>query len=320
MRFVSRSIGAMLALALTGGLAVAWLNQTTPYPPVTVVHSAPVDRKPVDARARIEPSLSWANEESLAAVDRQTAHLTRFFEEARGRTPQFATSVLGWGSKWRFVADQVPFTRGDRHAEFLKKAFADHLFSDKELTQAIEQVARGFGDTITDVENRMLVRLRQDIAGLPAAELPQFRDLDQLQVAYRTALDRAQTHVGANVSSDVGTLVMSFVVQEVLTQVAVRLGVSAGVLGVGASTSWATFGIGLVVGVIIDQLISWAWDSWADPRGKLALEMNAKLGQIERLIVEGDDELPGLRKKLTEFAQRRAEARRTAILSLFPES
>jgi hypothetical protein len=102
----------------------------------------------------------------------------------------------------------------------------------------------------------------------------------------------------------------------VLTQVAVRLGVSAGILGAGASTSWATFGAGLVVGLIVDQLVSWIWDWWADPRGSLATELNAKLDSLHALIVDGDAQTPGLRTALGEFARHRAELRRAAVLDL----
>lgn len=312
-----RSLPAILLLLLSAGLALAAWLRVERSPPVVVEKAAAHSK--VDLRERVEPTLAWADAEALAAVDRQVAHVERFFEEARGRTPKFAESVLGWGSKWRFVIDKVPFTRGDRHSEYLRKMFAEQLFSDEELTKAIEQVARGYGDAVNDVENRMLVKLRQDIVGLPIAEMPRFQDLQQLQAAYDVALKNAQAHVGTGVQSDVATLVMSVVVQEVVTQVAVRLGISAGVLSVGAGSSWATFGIGLVVGVIVDQLVSWVWDAWADPKGHLADEMKVKLRELEKLIVVGDEKAPGLRPRLMAFAEQRAKLRREAVLELLKE-
>jgi hypothetical protein len=267
-------------------------------------------------RERVEPTLVWADEEADEAVARQIVHLRRFFGQCRNRSSQFAESVLGWGSKWRFVADKVPFTRGDRHAEFLRKMFAEQLFSDQELTKAIEQVASGYGDSVSDIENQMLVRLRQDIVGLPDAHLPEFENLARLQTAYAEALSKAQSHVGTSVSNDVTQLVMSVVVQEVVTQVAVRLGVSAGVLSASAGSSWATFGLSIVVGVIIDQVVSWVWDIWADPKGALADEMNKKIGELERMIVDGDEKSPGLRQRLTDFSKQRSDLRRSAVHEL----
>jgi hypothetical protein len=312
-----RSLPTLLLLLLAAGLTFsAWLG---PLPSKPVAVQLPTQPK-VDLAKRVEPTLAWTDAEATAAVERQLAHLARFFAEARGRTPKFAEGVLGWGSKWRFVVDKVPYTKGDRHAEFLRKVFAEQLFSDKELTQAIEQIARGYADSLTDVENQMLVRLRQDVVGLPVAELPQFQDVSSLQTAYGSALKQAQTHVGASVNGDVASLVMSLVVQEVVTQVAVRLGVSAGVLGVGAGSSWATLGVGLVVGVIVDQMIGWVWDAWADPQGQLALDMNKKLSQLERMIIEGDEKSPGLRTRLLEFSRQRAEQRRYAIHQLLKDA
>jgi hypothetical protein len=98
--------------------------------------------------------------------------------------------------------------------------------------------------------------------------------------------------------------------------VAVRLGVSAGILGTGAASGWATLGIGVVVGLIVDQIVSWVWDWWADPRGNLAAELDKKLDEINRLIVDGSADVQGLRDRLKQFARERAAARRIAVLSL----
>src|SRR5207248_874410 len=67
---------------------------------------------------RIEPNLDWADEECRKAIAERLKPLEAFFVQAKKRTPTFAEHVLGWGSKWRFVADRMPFTRGGRHDEY----------------------------------------------------------------------------------------------------------------------------------------------------------------------------------------------------------
>ena len=314
--FMSKSLPALMLLLLAAGLcATMWRGGYESISEPVVIAPAVAAPK-VDLRPVVEPTLAWADEAADEAVIRQLQHLNRFFGQCRNRTSPFAASVLGWGSKWRFVVDKVPFTRGDRHAEFLRKMFAEQLFSDEELTRAIEQVARGYGDSVSDIENQMLVRLRQDVVGLPVASLPAFQDIERLQTAYAEALQKAQSHVGTSVNADVTQLVMSVVVQEVVTQVAVRLGVSAGVLSASAGSSWATFGLSIVAGVIIDQIVSWVWDIWADPQAALAEEMYKKVNQLERMIIEGDEKSPGLRQRLTEFSKQRSELRRNAVHAL----
>lgn len=307
-----RSTGLTLAVVVSAA-AACWLGWPGRIEP-------PRGPTPAEERAavlaRTEQNLAWADEESRRAVDRHIAPLDDFFAAARQGTPAFADAVLGWGSKWRFVADKLPFTSGGRHAAFLRRTFDDHLFKPGDLSGAIEQSARGYANALEGVENQMLVRLREDLSDLPPAALPQFADPSSLATAYDSALARALEHVGTNVEVDVAALLVSIVTEEVLTQVAVRLGVSAGILGAGAGASWATLGAGVVIGLIVDQLVTWVWDWWADPRGNLAADMNRKLADLHRLIVEGDEQTPGLRPTLAEFARQRCDVRRTAVLSL----
>jgi hypothetical protein len=224
--------------------------------------------------------------------------------------------VLGWRSKWKFVRDKVPFSRGGRHAAFLREAFAKHLFTPEDLNTAVEQAVRGYGDAIAGVENQMLVRIRADLVDLARADLPEFSDQAELVAAYDIAMKRAVSHIGTDVTADVATLLVSLIAEEVLAQAAVRMGVSAGLLGAGAGTSWATFGAGLVVALIVDQLITWVWDWWSDPRGDLAAELNIRLDELHDQIVEGDTSAEGLRPRLAEFARQRASLRREAVFEM----
>lgn len=273
-----------------------------------------------EALARSQKSLDWADTESRRQVDLQLVPLNRFFADLKTRTPEFAATMLGWGSKWRFVADKVPFTRGDRHDEFLRKNFNEQLFRSEDLTKLIEQVAQGYADALASTENQMLVRMRADVSDLPVADLPGFADPKSLKLAYEGALNQVVAKLGPEVRADVTLFMVSLVAQEVVTQVAVRLGVSAGVLGTGAATSWATFGIGLVVCVIVDQIISWAWDRWTDPKGQLAREMNAKFDELQKLLVDGDAKTRGLRTRFRDLALARGKVRRQAVASLFEDT
>ncbi len=272
---------------------------------------------PESIKARIEPALAQADRESQAAVVEVLRPLADFFADARSGTDAFADAALGWSSKWRLVVDKLPFTRNDRHDTFLREALEEHVFRASDLATAIEQATRGYADRLTAIENRLLVRLREDLDDLPPQTLATPTDPETLAAAYNRAMQEAMQHVGADVGADVATLLVSLVSQEVLAQVAVRLGASAGVLAVGAGSSWATFGIGLVVGVIVDQIITWVWDWYADPEGTLSAELKRRLDQLHTLIVEGDDQTTGLRQALSKFASQRAAVRRRAVLSLF---
>lgn len=316
------------ALGLLTCLAAAMLM----FPPQTVripdQNRTVTSRAKVDESARIAeilrtaseralPTCDWADQESQQKISEQIKPLDDFFADVKTRTPRFAEEVLGWKSKWKFVVDKVPFTKGGRHAEFLRQAFEKHLFASADLTRATGQVSQGYSDVLAAIENQMLMRIRADLQDLPPACLPAFANQTRLETAFQAAVAQTMEHVGKEVQADVGTLLVSVVTEEVLTGVAIRLGVSAGVLGAGVGSSWATLGVGVVVSLIVDQIISWVWDWWTDPRGTLVDDLNAKLDQLHRLLVEGDEKTPGLRSGLEEFARQRATVRRQALAAMF---
>ncbi|MGH7134682.1 MAG: sulfatase-like hydrolase/transferase, partial [Pirellulales bacterium] len=66
----------------------------------------------------------------------------------------------------------------------------------------------------------------------------------------------------------------------------------------------------------VDQIVSWIWDWYADPIGSLATQLNAKLDGIQRLIVDGSDDVQGLRSRLKVYAEERARVRASAVLAV----
>jgi len=265
---------------------------------------------------RVLPALDATDQEGQAAVGDHLRALEDFFAQAKRNTPGFAKAVLGWSSKWRLVSDKLPFTRTDRHTQFLRKTFHDRLFTPEALTQVVEQTVKGYSGSVAGIENRMLVRIRADVSDLPPAMLPAFNDDAALRAAFERALAQATQRIGADLKADVGRETTSLVAGEVMTLVAVRLGVSAGILSAGAGSSWATFGVGAVVGLVVDQAVTWVWNWWRDPVGDLSTKMRGKLEDIRHLIVEGDGQQPGLRGRLEAVARDRAAVRRAAVLRM----
>jgi len=315
-----RKLNAVILLLVGAAFLFVWTgsgmlrNETRSSPDFKHRQSSQAAQR--QAVRRAIPKLDWADAETLRIAGRELAAIERFFDDAERRAPAFANEVLGWRSKWRFVADRVPLTRGDRHDEFLRQAFTEHLFTTEQLAQVVEQAIQNELDALTGIENQMLVRIRADLSDLPPHALPQLADQHQWAAAYEQALLAGRERIGANLKSELSSEMVSLIAGEAMTVVAVRLGVSAGVLAVGAGSSLPTLGIGLVVGLIVDQIIAFVWDWWHDPRGELAAEVSRKLGDIRQSILDGDDNTLGLRGKLQQFARERAELRREAVLTL----
>lgn len=293
-------------------------------PLATLLLQAPLapERKPSleelrhQAVAKAAPHFDWADRECERLVDESLVALQCYFASVRKGTPQFAEVALGWGSKWRFVADRLPFIGGYRHEEYLRAAFREHLLTPEDLEAQIRRLVQNYVDSVRSVEDQTLIRIRLDIVNLSPGLLVGQIDEGKLRAIFAAAMTKAAEHTGASLREDVAQQVIGLVVGEVLTQAAVRLGVSAGVLGTGAATSWATAGASILIGICVDQIISWGWDQLADPTGHLAREMDAKIAQLHKAIVDGTTAAPGLRQRLDGFASERVAVRRAIILEV----
>ena len=259
-----------------------------------------------EAAQRAVKHLQWAEQESVRRADEACDKIHRFFVHAKRGPPAFAGDASGFRSKWKLLVDYVPFTRGNRNREYLRTKFAEHVFSEAELRQAVEQAIRSYGGELRDVENQMLVKMRIDMADLPSSALPELASLDGLQAAFKRAVEQTQGSVGADVMSGAVELIAAEIATRIAVQVldaaAAQLGVEGGLLGVGAASSWETFGVGLVVFWIIDEV----WDWWTDPKAALTKKLDKHLDHFESLIVHGDGKRTGLREQLQTLGRERA--------------
>lgn len=307
---------AAWALVVPLAIVVGWISLRPRAS--TSIDVAGVQGVPfVKSAAQIaKPHLDKAEERIAKASRNQFGAIESLFEQSRAQTGSFAKSAMGWSSKWRIVADATPFTRGDRHAEYLREQFELQVLKGDQLTNAIEQAVRQFLAEIRSIESKMLVDLRVDVDDVASTYRLAMMDAEEVQLHFDAAIENAMQISGVDLQSKIGSQLVSLIVGEVLTQVAVRLGVSAGILGTGAASGWATLGIGIVVGLVIDQIVSAIWTHWSDPTKNLEEELNFQLKVMQRIICYGDEKTKGLEQHFEELAKSRAELRRLAVLKL----
>ena len=300
-------LAAGWAIVYLPGLRNANLSGVTPSPSI---------RRAPTPEAIAQPHLELASERITSATRNHFESLNSVFGRSRSQSSAFARSALGWGSKWRIIADATPFTRGDRHREYLKEQFELQVLKGQDLTKAIEQSVAEFLADIRSIESRMLVDLRVDVEDLSNSYGLGMMNADEIQSHFDAAIVNAMQISGYDLRTNVSSQLVSIIVGEVLTQVAVRLGVSAGILGTGAASGWATLGIGVLVGLVIDQMVSAIWSQFSDPTKNLEDELNYQLKVMQRVICYGDEKTKGLEQHFEEIAKSRAELRRIAVLQL----
>jgi len=68
--------------------------------------------------------------------------------------------------------------------------------------------------------------------------------------------------------------------------------------------------------LIVDQIVAYIWEWYSNPTEDLSEEVDRKLDEMQRLVVDGPNGTDGLRGQLRKHARDRAEWRRQAVLLL----
>jgi hypothetical protein len=180
----------------------------------------------------------------------------------------------------------------------------------------VQYAVQAYLTHLDNVDSMLLVNLKADLEGIPSSSFSAGVDRSVIEQSLNAAIEGAMQAVEADLPGMIGRELVSFVAGEVLGAASVQLATSAGILSVGASSGTVTFGVGLVVGVIVDVIVGWAYDKFADPAGELSRKLDGTLIQLEKVIVEGQGDEPGLNRRLSDYAARRREARNVAVTSV----
>jgi hypothetical protein len=270
-----------------------------------------------DWKAVAAPHLAECTKRIEKAIPTHFEPLIDLLNRARNRVPEFSKSALSFSSKWRVALDYVPFTDGQKSPTFLNEAFQSQVLSSEDLENVIVEVVQNYLKEVRAAESQMLVDIRADLEDFPSVSFTDWKNDDALQARFEQAIAVALASSGQDLQSSVGGQLVSLVAGEVLAQVAVRMGVSAGILGAGAASGWATFGLGVVVGVIIDQIVSHVWSFVNDPEKELTHEVQKQIDSLQTLLCDGDDQVTGLTQHFHRIGVERAQLRFIAIEGLF---
>ncbi|MCR5164372.1 MAG: hypothetical protein K6C40_10175 [Thermoguttaceae bacterium] len=262
---------------------------------------------------QVQIHLDVAEQKSIDAATKAEEELHEFFDAAKQNSRRFAEHALGWGSKWRAVSDMMPFTRDDRLKEYITKRFHEDIFSPSDLENVLQDILALYLKDVESIENEMLVNIQQDVPDLPSSSIMRTTPPESLNSIFQTMLVQTAKSTHSDVARCVGREAVSFIAGEILGELAVQMAASAGILTAGGSSAAMTFGIGLIAAVIVDQVVTWIWDWYADPKGEVADAICAQIDNMERLIIQGDGKTPGFREQLLKINQERTEIRKKTI-------
>lgn len=244
----------------------------------------------------VEPHLVETAKATEDAQDPSVKIVRAFFDRQRGNARAFAGDMLSWGGKWAYAKGLI---YNGSHEHFVQECFRKHLFSSEELSSTIQTSVDRLVNEIQSQENQLLVKIQADLSGSDLAKpqyLPALADPERLRNVYDHMLIQVlpivSRDMGITVSREmvsfVGGEITSLIVIEIGASLATSLGVSGSVLGVGAGTGIATFGVGLVAAILVDMALDWVIRQQGyDPEGQIADKVISTLNKIESHILDG---------------------------------
>lgn len=289
------NLAVVFVLALAAFLVYEWIT-SGPEPP-------PKKRSKEEIAAACKGHINAAFAEAQQVATTRAAEFSAFVRSKKKGARPFAENVTSWYGKWRVVkqsifwlVDAPPVTTApppifpewgleklvkqslersvdrDGHKKYVEELFATHIFTKDELNARLQ---RTIEDAVLDMEgiqNRLAVKLRHEITGSNSATIND----TAVAAEFRRSIEQIVAASQWDVQKAVAAMVVSEVVSNIGTQVLIRLGVSAGILGTAAANSTWSYGISILIGLIVDAL--WEWID--DPTGDVEREVGKGIDSL----------------------------------------
>jgi hypothetical protein len=284
--------GAVVLVVLT--LVCFPSTPDNPLAPHPVIHNAQ------EAWEAAQPHLNAADTETNQSVERHLQQVTDYYESLKegGRLERFASEVLSLPAKWKLITK----SRSDFDA-YVSEQFASLVLSEDDVRTMMTSVIASYAHDLEATDNKMLVALKSDTDTTAADFQVTLPSVPQIDERFAEVLQAARIAAIQDVPLTIAREVANIVVMQVVGDVTAQALTSAGILGAGAASGVATFGVGLVGGLVFD----WAFQKVTDPEGKLAANLRDKLTDLCGTTLEST------RSYLEEVARQRAAVRRQVI-------
>jgi hypothetical protein len=304
-------------------------------------------------RKEISPLLDAAVKRNREAADRAIALLHERFNAHRAGVRPFADDVSGWVTRFgvvgRFATDQWDqHVRGNAKAnavgDYIEEKFRGHVLSEASLQADLEEVLKQYREDLTASRNQLFAEIRLPLQG---SQSPITLD-DKTWNTFCLDVDRRAKVLNATTPRDgvvtglasvaggwIGAEASEVVVMQILARVGTAVAVESAEAATVASGSamiggTATGGgvgslggpAGTVIGVGVGLVIGTAIDWWMTDRmeAKVTDQCFTFLDTVERQIVDGGAQSPGLRASFEDAIRLQDQNQRQAIIEALVEA
>ncbi|HZK80473.1 MAG TPA: hypothetical protein VFC46_05380 [Humisphaera sp.] len=287
-------------------------------------------------RNEISPLLDAALRRNRQAADRAIESMHDRFNAHRAGVKPFANEVSGWVTRFgimgRFAGDSWDHFRGNPNTnavgDYIQDKFRSHILSEQSLRADVDEVLKQYREDLEASRNQLFAEIKLPLHGNQSPIVLDDKGWDRLcldvdqrtrRLNATTPRDSVVTGLASVAGGWIGTETAEVIVVAILTRVGGAMaGGSATGGGVGSFGGPAGTAIGIGVGLVVGAVIDW----WTSDRleAHVAHECDTFIDTVERQIVEGSGESPGLRTSF-ELAAKLADAhQRQAIIDAILEA
>lgn len=220
-------------------------------------------KKPVDKDA-LRLHIQVAKQKYEESIQQRTASINRFINSRMTGVKPFADKCTGWEAKYEVI-------RG-RGKQYVQREFSQRVFTDAELTRVVQQVIEDSVKDLEQIENELAVALEEELIGETITDNKKTVALESFRFAMQNLKGTVVTETGQAVASTITSEIVAYLA----VQTATSLGISGTVIGTGVAFSWGTFGVSLIVGIMVDYL----WNWYDDPAGDIRQQTNTELSKM----------------------------------------
>ena len=277
---------------------------------------------PPSIRQRIDTHLAKAEKACQDSASKVIARVDLFFRRCSQSVPAFINAATGWYSYGYCIADLTPFTSHTRLRNYLDRRFRNHFFSEQSLAVFLNQQVKNFQADIEEAENILLRDIAADIESLVPAQAGTTSE-SVLRSMYRKVLAQAEADVKINHLTTtivaIDSVVLSQIIILIMSRVAASLATRTGSKGIGA-VGVVGGPLGIACTMLLEYLLTWAWDWWTNPRGKMAGKLIEQFNGIRSMIIDGVDGQRGLKAELESLLAARKAVRGRIVIEAVQET
>jgi hypothetical protein len=115
---------------------------------------------------RLEYYLKRSEKNMQSAARNRVVEVTRFLIQRKRGLKPFAEALLSWRGKLKFIQTKLSDENRLIYREYIQSQFRQHLFSEAELGQVIQQAITNYNRDVQAIENQLWVSAQKDIADL----------------------------------------------------------------------------------------------------------------------------------------------------------